>query len=41
LHANGVPDVTQTENVPEPRALEVEMAVEKLKRCTSRDTEEK
>jgi hypothetical protein len=41
LNVNGVRDITQTEIVPEPRAFEVEMAVEKLKRCTSRGTDEK
>jgi len=31
LNVSGVRDVTQTEIVPEPRAFEVEMAIEKLK----------
>jgi hypothetical protein len=41
LHVNGVHDVTQTETVPEPRAIEVEVAIENLKRCTSPGTDEK
>jgi hypothetical protein len=41
LNVNGVRDVTQTEIVPELRAIEVEVAIEKLKRCTSPGTDEK
>jgi hypothetical protein len=41
LNVNRVHDVKQTEIMSEPSACEVEMAIQKLKRCKSRGIDEK